>query len=352
MPYASTATKHITIVLGKPIAATSVISKVVERLHHSWPTIAIYRPVEGTPPPIWLQDSNLIMQRGLGPAALRELSALEASGIRCVNGTAATVLCDDRAKLLEILNAAGITVPQSQGASTWNEASTMAGGKPVAIKALQAAIGRGAQVLLAPTGVLPPEQPFAGPYVVQQYLPGNPTVQKIYVAGKRTRGLLKASPLVASRTAIEAVQPFEVDRETSKLSTQIADALGLEIFGFDLLYGPDGATVVDVNPFPGFRGIPTRASTSPTISWAFLYDVLGLPDIPTRDLSADNKQREPPHRDRSGRSRYNRNADSSRGIGVIRGVKGEPARRIRFGIHPGRMRLVAGEGFEPPTFGL
>ncbi|MDQ4069776.1 MAG: hypothetical protein M3203_09965, partial [Actinomycetota bacterium] len=37
-------------------------------------------------------------------------------------------------------------------------------------------------------------------------------------------------------------------------------ALGLEIFGVDLVVGGDGPVVVDVNGFPGFKGVPPAAA--------------------------------------------------------------------------------------------
>ena len=39
----------------------------------------------------------------------------------------------------------------------------------------------------------------------------------------------------------------------------VVRAVGLHLAGVDLVIGPDGPTVVDVNPFPGYRGVDGAA---------------------------------------------------------------------------------------------
>lgn len=58
--------------------SASVVAKVVERLHHSRPTVALCRLVEGNPLRDWLHDSSLIVQRGPGLAALKAASPTSA----------------------------------------------------------------------------------------------------------------------------------------------------------------------------------------------------------------------------------------------------------------------------------
>lgn len=129
----------------------------------------------------------------------------------------------------------------------------IANARPVVVKTLDGNAGRGVNVLISPSGVLPADPPFRGPFNAQQYLPNSPTVQKQYVAGVRTSGLLTSSPLLD--TSQDTFVPFKVDEELGDLAARVAEALHLDVFGIDVIRGPVGPTVIDVNPFPGFRGI-------------------------------------------------------------------------------------------------
>ena len=46
----------------------------------------------------------------------------------------------------------------------------------------------------------------------------------------------------------------------SELAVGVGLALGLDIYGVDVIAGPHGPRVIDVNPFPGLRGIVDGAS--------------------------------------------------------------------------------------------
>ncbi len=49
--------------------------------------------------------------------------------------------------------------------------------------------------------------------------------------------------------------PFAPDAELTTLAQRVGEVVGLELYGVDVLLGEAGPVVVDVNPFPGFRGV-------------------------------------------------------------------------------------------------
>lgn len=245
----------VTFLVGKPLKSGSMLSGVVERLHHHWSTIAIHRPEAGVPLPDWVYDSDLVIQRGLSLGELEEARHLENTGVRCVNRISASITCTDRWTLLSHLREHGILVPHTQLVANWADVKTEASGNPVVIKARDAASGRGSGVLIAADGNLPPEEPFAGPFLLQEYLANNPTVSKVYVAGETMRGLVKAGLTTEHSNGGESVT-FDVNDQLRELALDVAEALQLDIFNVDVLHGPLGSTVIDVNPFPGFRSIP------------------------------------------------------------------------------------------------
>ncbi|MFQ6550224.1 ATP-grasp domain-containing protein [Aestuariibius sp. 2305UL40-4] len=116
---------------------------------------------------------------------------------------------------------------------------------------MSGAEGRGAGVLACPNGA-PKEPPFPGPWHVEAQLANDGFDRKLYVAGERVFGLLKAWP----REENASPMPFEPPEKMVDLALRVGRAVDLEIYGVDLV-GRDGVFgIVDVNPFPGFRGIP------------------------------------------------------------------------------------------------
>lgn len=91
--------------------------------------------------------------------------------------------------------------------------------------------------------------------MIQDLVTGDGRDHKVYLAGRHVRGLLKAAP--AGNPTTEAFVPSE---ELAAMASRTGAALGLDVYGVDLVVGPYGPRVIDVNPFPGFRGIPDAAA--------------------------------------------------------------------------------------------
>lgn len=74
--------------------------------------------------------------------------------------------------------------------------------------------------------------------------------RKLYVIGDRVAGLLKSGG-VGRRTG----EPFEPGPALTALARRTGRALGLEIFGVDVIAGERGPAIVDVNAFPSCNGV-------------------------------------------------------------------------------------------------
>lgn len=140
----------------------------------------------------------------------------------------------------------------------WGEARAAGAGRPsVVVKAVDGSTGRGAGVLIVSAGTLPAQAPFAGPYLVQDYVPNDGRDRKVYVVGDRIGGLLKRRAIDCGTAAI--LRGFAPGHRQAAIARRAGAALGLEIYGVDLLEGPDGPVLVDVNAFPSCRGLPGAA---------------------------------------------------------------------------------------------
>jgi len=245
---------RIAFLLGKPVRATSVLSEVFDHLRNVPVAVTVDLPKGDNPVPSGLFGAELVVQRGLGLAELGAALSLEYAGVRCCNPIAATIALRGRAWTIQRLAAAGLPVPMTVPAATWSELLDLADGRPLVVKAADGGIGRGRGVLIAATGYLPSRAPFVEPYIAQDYVRGDGRDYKIYVVGRHAFGLRKRwSP---HQSANERGEPFAVSAELTELSHRAGIALGMEIYGVDILYGSSGPVVIDVNPFPSFRGVP------------------------------------------------------------------------------------------------
>jgi len=101
----------------------------------------------------------------------------------------------------------------------------------------------------------PADAPFPGPYLVQDRVAHDGWDRKVYVAGRACRGLLKPWP----RRESAAQRPFAPEPMLGDLALAVGRVLGLEIYGVDFVVGETGPLIVDVNGFPGFKGVPDAA---------------------------------------------------------------------------------------------
>lgn len=248
------------MVLGKPPERSPVLPEVIARLADR-AAVTVHVPTADVPvdPVGWaLPSADLVAVRGLGHPALTALAVLEDAGVRCCNRIAATLAVRDRALVNRLLAAADVPVPAAVEVPTWADAAVAAAGRSVVVKSADSSRGRGAGVLSAPCGPLPATPPFPGPYLVQEFVPGDGWDRKVYVIGDRVAGLLKRWPRPPDEP--RHGEPFPVTDELAAVARGTGAALGLEVYGVDVIEGPDGPAVVDVNPFPSCAGVPGAAA--------------------------------------------------------------------------------------------
>ncbi len=101
---------------------------------------------------------------------------------------------------------------------------------------------------------------------VQEFVECDGLDRKIYVVGDKVYGLLRENPIyIYLRDKPNNIDVDTIKREMFEVSSDIEDfarilgkELNLKIFGFDLIkpIDQDAFYIVDLNEFPGLRGIP------------------------------------------------------------------------------------------------
>lgn len=248
--------RPVVFVLGKPVHDDSVFPEVFEYLQGKGVSARIHLPHEtGDHTPAWLSDAALIVSRGLQPVALNALADLERAGIRCCNRIDATVAAQHRGHLLRRLAEAKLPVPRWNRVETWSEVLACNTEQSIVIKALDGRRGRGVGVAFLRPTEHSPVAPFPGPYFVQRRIVGDDRDRKVYVAGAVCRGLFKPWP----RRGSASPEPFVPNPTLTGLALAVGRVLNLDIYGVDFLEAAAGPVIVDVNVFPGFKGVPEAA---------------------------------------------------------------------------------------------
>ncbi|MEJ7839353.1 MAG: hypothetical protein WKF81_11080 [Thermomicrobiales bacterium] len=153
----------VTMLLGKPVKSGSIMSKVVERLQKAIRTVVLHTSTVEVPVPAWLDETHLVIQRGLDRETLRALLPVETEEILFRNSIKASLDVFDRLGCMAKLDGAGIPTPRVDAYETWLQLIEFSSGYPVVAKFISGNRDRGATVHIAADGDLPIAAPFAGP---------------------------------------------------------------------------------------------------------------------------------------------------------------------------------------------
>ena len=224
-------------------------------------------------------------------SALAVLEALVGRGVRTPNLPAAIRCGRDHWTTLEILDRAGLPVPGTIAGSDPEVLAAAAVdrlGLPVVVKQRRSRMGVGVIRCAARDhleAVLDSLWRVGDELIVQRWIPGGETsLRLLVIAGSVVAAMrLEASAgewrSNASRGAAAATH-HPTPSETS-IATAAASALGLRHCGIDLLEGPDGPLVVEVNPTPGFLRL--EAATGVDVARALLADTVRLVEATNRE---------------------------------------------------------------------
>jgi len=241
---------RIVVILGRPPSRASLLPAVLDDLRKAGHEISTHVIGDGPPAAAVGKGADLVVLRALDLAALDALAELEDAGTRFCNTVAATRAARDKIEATRLLAAAGVPLPPIVPAANWDEALAAADGRAVVIKAAAGSRGEG----ILHTNDPPAEPPFPGPYVVEQHVRHDGIDRKLYVAGEQVFGVERSWP--PRSLADKLGRRFSPTAELHRLALAAGRALGLELYGTDVLLSPDGPVLVDVNAFPGYKGVP------------------------------------------------------------------------------------------------
>ncbi len=212
---------------------------------------------------------------------------LDARGAITLNPYRSCTTAQNKIVASQRLRAAGIPAPRSWVTGDVEQMRAWIEDGPLIVKPYQGHRGAGVQILRTPEDVasvtLPPS-----PVLIQQFVPGPGEDLKVYVVGDEVFAVRK--PFSANSFAVPG-RPCRVSSEIRRIARRCGEAFGLGLYGIDVIEGADGPMVVDLNYFPGYKGVPGVAPRIADYIMQFARGRIQLalpamsPSKPTRDRS-------------------------------------------------------------------
>jgi len=175
---------------------------------------------------------------------------LDSQGARILNPYANCVATQNKIIASRRLAAAGIPAPRCWVTGDLALLRSIAEKHPLIIKPYVGHRGTGIRVVRRADeldGVA-----SAGPVLIQEYVQGPGEDLKVYVVGEEVFAVRK--PFSESSFTRPGRQ-CPVSAEVRAIALRCGKAFGLGLYGLDVIESRDGPVVVDVNFFPGYKGI-------------------------------------------------------------------------------------------------
>lgn len=188
--------------------------------------------------------------------ALSFAGVLHAMGARILNPYPIAATMRDKITSTRILQSAGAPVPETYVTSHPRRLAPLLDAGPLVLKPYRGSQGRGIHVVWD-VDELDDISNDEGPVFAQRYHKPEGEDHKIYFIGGQMFGVKRVFP---ARTYEEKMgTPFTITPELREIALRCSRAFGVELFGFDVVMSGGRPYVVDIQSFPGFKGVPDAA---------------------------------------------------------------------------------------------
>lgn len=203
-----------------------------------------------------------------GGPGLTLLEAAATIGLTTVNDARAIRGVRDKALAAVVAERHGLPVPVTYAAARPEEFAEIPEAEyPLVVKPADGSSGRAVRLVPTPGELVPPGREGAdeGMLIAQPYVPNTGVDLKVYCVDGEFFATERCSPLHPDRPRRERQVPLTA--EVAAIAAEVGVAYGLDLYGVDVVLGPDGPVVVDVNDFPSFRQVPDAVGR---VAWAIL----------------------------------------------------------------------------------
>ena len=216
-----------------------------------------------------LDDLDALIIRPIGRGSLEELVfrmdmlyKLERQGFFMVNPPTAIEHCVDKYDILAILEDKGVPVPRTLATESVNEALKAFNelGGDIVVKPIFGSRGQGAtrinDIDIADT-VFKAITFHHGVIYMQEFVEHGHSDIRAFVVDNRVIASMRrvAQGWKTNYSQGAKPAPAKISKEFEELAVKSAKAVGCKVAGVDILEGPEGPRIVDVNSQPGWKGL-------------------------------------------------------------------------------------------------
>lgn len=203
-------------------------------------------------------DCDLYLLKSGTEMALGLARVLDEAGARILNPYATVSAMRDKIVSTRRLQRAGVPLPATWFASDPVQLAGLLDGGPLVVKPFWAASqGRGVRIIRAAED-LGDVQAENGIVFAQRYHEPDGRDYKLYVIDRQVFGVRRVWPPVTLEDKLG--EPFDVPDEMREIALKCGEAFGAGLYGVDIVTSDGHPFVVDINNFPGYKGVPNAGS--------------------------------------------------------------------------------------------
>jgi ribosomal protein S6--L-glutamate ligase len=227
-------------------------------------------------------DHDLYLLKSHTELSLSVAAILHEQGARLLNPWPSCAATQDKLVAVRRLATAGIPVPRTLvTGDSLGVTVALRHRAPLVVKPLRGHRGAGVQVIADPAQLRHGPCP-AAPVLLQQLVDGPGVDLKVYVVGHHVWAVRKPFGPLSFTQPGHAVP---VTREVEDIALRAGAALGLGVYGLDVIESAEGPVVVDLNYFPGYKGCAGVAAPMAAYIDAYAKGVLDLRLPPLRAVA-------------------------------------------------------------------
>ncbi|HBB67792.1 MAG: hypothetical protein A2X28_03680 [Elusimicrobia bacterium GWA2_56_46] len=212
-----------------------------ERLNH----LCLIRPTH-----------DLYVLKDTGEMALGLAGILHAAGAVILNPYPASVILRDKIASTGVLKAAQLPVPETYVTAELRQLAPLLRDGPLVVKPYRGKGGEGVRIVNEESELV--QSPACrGPVFAQRYRKPDGPDHKLYVIDGQVFGVLRKWPAVTYEEKLGA--PLTVTPSMRNYALRCGEAFGVKVFGLDVVVSKGEPYIVDVQSFPGFKGVPDAA---------------------------------------------------------------------------------------------
>jgi ribosomal protein S6--L-glutamate ligase len=201
-------------------------------------------------------EHDLYLLKSHTELSLSVAGVLHARGARLLNPYLSCIATQNKIVAVRRLRAAGVPTPRCWVTGDLALLEPVVAERPLIVKPYMGHRGAGIHVVRNRQQLAAVPCP-AGPVLIQEHVNGSGEDLKVYVVGDDVFAVRKP---FSARSFTEAGRPCAVASEVRDIALRCGHALGLGLYGIDLIESEQGPVVVDLNYFPGYKGVPGAAA--------------------------------------------------------------------------------------------